>query len=192
MKLKICRRKKKNKPDDFFTYERITNLNKTIQKILLAVIVVLFTSNAGSFSTGIGIGMTYALLSPKVGYEFDNGLGIDFSLSYFNPKIDYNLGLNYNFKLLLNEIYVGPRLTFGHREYEYSREGGFEATFIGFTGNCRTYFFIKNYIDLQIGFEIFKSKYLSNGNTIGMEPAIGMSYGYEFNKVSIGDKIKAR
>lgn len=170
---------------------QIDKYMKTLRTLILTITLLFISVNAGSFSTGIGIGMTYALLSPKVGYEFDNGLGIDFALSYFKPEIDYNLGLNYNFKLLLDEIYIGPRITLGHREYEYSRGGGFEATFFGLSGNFRTYFLIKNYIDLQFGLELFTSKYYSNREMIGIEPTIGMSYGFDFNKIVIGDKIKA-
>lgn len=161
-----------------------------IQKLILSLIVLVYTANAGSFCTGIGIGMTYALFSPKIGYEFDNGFGTDFSASYFNPGIDYNLGFYYNFKFLNNEVYLGPRITLGQREYEASNGTGFEASFLGITGNFRTYFYQKHYIDYQAGFEFFKSKYFSDGNSIGLEPSAGMSYGFEFNKLTLGNKTK--
>jgi hypothetical protein len=165
--------------------------NLRLKMTLLTTLFLFGTPQAGSMNLGIGMGMTHALLAPKIGYEFDNGAAIDFSASYFKPDIDVALGLCYNFKFCNNEVYLGPRISLGKRELEFSNDNGFEASFIGLAGNVRAYFLQKYYYDFQIGFEGFRSKYYLEGNSVGFEPSIGMSCGYEFNKILIGNKRKA-
>jgi hypothetical protein len=173
MKLIPCHRKNKHKRKSALNHMKSSMISHTfktcLSKFFLYLIGLVCLANAGSFCTGIGIGMTYALFSPKIGYEFDNGFGTDISVSYINPRIDYTLGGYYNVKFLNNEVYLGPRLTLGQREYKGSKGTGFEASFLGLTGNFRTYFYQKHYIDYQAGFEFFKSKYYSDGNLIGLD-----------------------
>jgi len=160
-------------------------------KQIILLILTASTLLAGSFQTGIGAGMTYAIIAPKIGYEFDNGLGLDLSLSYFAPKIDYTSALYYSLKYLNEEVYIGPRITFGKREMRFDERHGFEASFLGLALNCRVYFTVRNYLDLQFGFEGIESKYYHNGNIITFEPSVGMSYGYDISKIELHHKQRA-
>jgi len=150
-----------------------------VKYFLCIVLFLTASSRADSFSAGVGVGMTHALLAPKVAYEFQKGIGIDMSVSYYQPDIDYCVGMYYNFKFMNEEMYLGPRLTIGERARGTSFSN-FSASFVGVSLNTRGYFAKKNYVDLQVGIEGFKNSSLTTA--IGFEPCAGMSYGYEFNK----------
>ena len=150
-------------------------------KFLTAVIVSFALSSfADNFNAGIGLGSGYALLAPKIGYEFNNGIGVDVSLSYFEPGLDYTAGIRYGVPVLDGDISFGPKVTVGHREFSNSRIR-FEAAFVGLTFDYRQFFLKNNSFDMQYGVEWYKSQFTTK---IGLQPIWGISYGYHFGRIT--------
>ncbi len=157
--------------------------NIFLQKYLgLLIIVSVSGSMAGNLIAGLGIGNSYSMVAPFIGYNFKKGPGIDLSLTYIHPGIDFTAGVKYNFPLN-NTVSTGPKLTFGKRETR-----GFETEFAGLSANT-TFFFTRNsFLDLQAGIEGNYTTYkhpssLKEGPHFW--PHLGMAYGYAIGKTPV-------
>lgn len=151
------------------------------KKWYLGLTLLLSTSGgmAGNLTGGIGIGNSYALIAPCIGYNFDNGIGIDLSLTYIDPGFDYTTGIKYCLPLKRN-ILIGPKVIYGRRETK-----GFKSEFVGLSANTTIFFTNNSFLDFQVGIEKNSSyKKLSDYllNVSGYLPQLGMAYGFAFGR----------
>jgi hypothetical protein len=172
--------KKRNSLDMVILNYSLSQKIKT-KKWYLGLILILSTSGviAGNLTGGIGIGNSYAMVAPCIGYNFDNGIGIDLSLTYIDPGFDYTTGIKYSLPLRRN-ILIGPKVIYGKRETK-----GFKSEFVGLSANTTIFFTHNSFLDFQVGIENNSSyKKLSDSllNVSGFLPQLGIAYGFAFGR----------
>jgi hypothetical protein len=155
-----------------------------LKRYVFGVLIIFFASGsmAGDLNVGVGIGNSYSMVAPFIGYNFMKGPGMDFSLTYIYPGIDFTTGIKYNFAL--NDVVsIGPKVTLGKRDTR-----GFKTNFIGFAANTTVYFTRNSFLDFQAGLEV-KHTTLKISDGVKEDdrkflPQLGMAYGYSIGKTT--------